>query len=318
MPKKHILFNRNRDMGIRNVHTHSMVYRIPPPNQHLVKINPFTSSPLQNLPSNPIRSPHHPRQQPRLEILQRPQQQPRRLHPLILLLPNPHLLHLHKPTPHAPQVRLLHLLHPRLVLLFKRHGRTPELRQHLLVLALCIAQRRDGPPRADRPRILRRRRGVTRIYFNRRADDDAEVAAAADVEVAEDAGVDAAAGTGLECLEEFAGALFRGARHAAGGEGLREGLEAERLFGFGDLGVGWGGGGFGVVGFAPDVLWEVEGGVGERGWDAFDDGYELEDSFVFFDLHELGDLDVSCAVDAVELVADEIDDHEVLRTFFLG
>ena len=47
-------------------------------------------------------------------------------------------------------------------------------------------------------------------------------------------------------------------------------------------------------------------------------GCQLEEGFVFFDLHELGDLDVCGAVDAVELVADEIDDHEVLRAFFLG
>ena len=53
-------------------------------------------------------------------------------------------------------------------------------------------------------------------------DTDGESATTADVEEAEHAGVDAAAAGRLEAGEDLTGALFGGAGHAAGGQGLAQ------------------------------------------------------------------------------------------------
>lgn len=49
---------------------------------------------------------------------------------------------------------------------------------------------------------------------------------------------------------------------------------------------------------------------------SFDDGDELEQCGVFFYNHQFGDADVAGADDAVQIVADQVDDHEVLGALF--
>lgn len=64
----------------------------------------------------------------------------------------------------------------------------------------------------------------------------------------------------------------------------------------------------------PFIFWGW--GIVNAGWNGVNDGDELPECFVFFDLHKLADFYVSCAVDAVELMADEVDNHQVLCTLF--
>ncbi len=98
---------------------------------------------------------------------------------------------------------------------------------------------------------------------------------------ADGAGVGAAAG-GFEFFDDFHGADFGSAGDGAAGEG--GGDDVEEIF--------------------------------PGGGAAFDVGDDVHDVGVVFDGHEFGDADGAEGGDAAEVVADEVDEHEVFGAFF--
>ncbi|POR36973.1 Uncharacterized protein TPAR_02830, partial [Tolypocladium paradoxum] len=193
----------------------------------------------------------------------------------------------HEPS-HKPPSPLCRIL---------EHAQRPaQLGKHLLALALRRAQRRDGAARPDAPHLARPRLAVVRgsrlvVPAEHGADGDAPVAPALDVEVPDDARVDAALG-GLHGAQDLAAALLGRARHAARGQRRREHVHA----GKGELGLG-------RLRAGPQL------GGGQL---AVDDGDHLEDAGVLLDAQQVRDCDASRAAHAVQVVAHEVHDHEVL------
>lgn len=149
------------------------------------------------------------------------------------------------------------------------------LRLHLLPLRLALTQNRHRPASPNHP-IL-----TLPTIPKRRANDNAEIPASAHVQVAQHAAVQPARALVLDLREELAGALFRRAGHGAWRE--RGGEDGQA------------------------------GGLGRES--AADDGDELVDGGVFFDGHELRDVDFCDAVRGVLLAGCE---GWFFYSFFLG